>query len=127
MRNKRLESMLDRAPEALISTAIVSENRALSAYNGAIAAFGAGMRNMGLKAMIMVYENKAHENKGSGSPSKTDKPKILRAIEKVLNIQANSLYEHVSTNQRQARRDVELAATALKLSLRSFELVEEKQ
>jgi len=82
-------------------------------YNGYISSFGASIRQAGLLATILFFENT------SGSASQ-DRTKVLRAIEYILELpQDDSIKNNLD------REKIEMAAVALKLAIRTYPLKKE--
>ena len=83
-------------------------------FNGYISAFGASIRQAGVLATWLFYGNPQ-------SNSEEDRAKVLQAIEHILE-------KEVVTNHRKlnaTRDEIEDAATALKLAVRTFKLTKE--
>jgi len=100
---------LQRAIEAVRVKEIYNEenNCVPNEYNGYISSFGASIRQAGLLATILFFEN-------STSTSK-DRTKVLRAIEYILKL-PNSIKDNLD------REKIEMAAVALKLAIRTYPL-----
>ena len=122
MSKKRVENYIPRAIEVLEkkfkSKAIPKE------YNGYISSFGAGIIQNGLKPTVAIYENKQANNK-------SDKDVLTEIILQIIdsNTQENSLLRYILSskeNEDILKEKIKDAAIAIKLSIRTFKLVENK-
>ena len=110
---RKIEAYIPRAIEAIESLEIANrDGEVAKQFNGYIASFGASVRQAGLLATVLFYEN---EN----SNAEKGREKIVYAIEKMIG------YRIVNDNQvdKGTRADVENAAIALKLAIRTYKLV----
>ena len=112
---KRIEKLIPRAIDAVDACDIADAHGVVpSQFNGYIASFGASVRQAGLLATWLFYDN-------AQSGSEEDRSRVLRAIEYILD-------KEVVPDKRQvnaSRDEVEDAATALKLAVRTFKLSKE--
>jgi len=106
----RIESYIPRALEAVRETEIADRDGIVpSQYNGYIASFGASIRQAGLVATVLFYEN--------SSGSEQDRSKVIKAIEYILDKKL------VRDGKAVVSRDeVDDAAVALKLAVRTFKM-----
>lgn len=107
----RIERFIPRAIEAVSECGIATEGEVPKQFNGYIAAFGASVRQAGLLATWLFYSNEnsgAEENRG----------KVLEAIEYIID---KSVLGH-SGEVAVSRDEVDDAAAALKLAVRTFKL-----
>jgi CRISPR-associated protein Cmr5 len=102
---------IQKALEAVREVGIYNRNKNCvpKEYNGYISSFGASIRQAGLLATILFFEN-------TDSSAAQDRSKILRAIEYILELPRNSLKNHLD------KKKIEEAAVALKLALRTYKL-----
>lgn len=105
------QEYLQRALEAVREVGIYRENRNCvpKEYNGYISSFGASIRQAGLLATILFFENET-------SSALQDRKKVLRAIEYILGFNEHSLQDNLD------REKIEMAAVALKLAVRTYKL-----
>ena len=103
------QEYLKRALESVKEVGIYNEakNCVPKEYNGYISSFGASIRQAGLLATILFFENES-------SSSMQDRKKVLRAIEYILELPKNSLRNNLD------RDKIEMAAVALKLAIRTY-------
>jgi len=106
----RIEAYIPAALEAVRGVEIADKNGIVpSQFNGYIASFAASIRQAGLVATVLFYEN--------SSGSEEDRAKVIKAIERIMGASL------VSGGIAQAERDrVDDAAVALKLAVRTFTL-----
>jgi CRISPR-associated protein Cmr5 len=122
MSKKRVENYIPRAIEVLEEK---FKNKAIpKEYNGYISAFGAGIIQNGLKPTVAIYENKQANNK-------SDKDVLTEIILQIIdsNTQENSLLRYILSskeNEDILKEKIKDAAIAIKLSIRTFKLVEKK-
>ena len=112
MSKKQIESYIPKALEAITKFSIEEDDKVPKQFNGYIASFGASIRQAGLLATVLFYENEQ-------SNSEKDRTKVIQAIEYIIDekiIQNNQV-------DKKIRAKVEDAAVALKLSVRTFKLV----
>ena len=102
---------LKRALDSVREVGIYNKNKDCvpKEYNGYIASFGASIRQSGLLATILFFENES-------SKAMQDRRKVLRAIEYILEIPQNSIRNNLD------RDKIEMAAVALKLAIRTYKL-----
>ncbi|MBD3793974.1 MAG: hypothetical protein IE889_07440 [Campylobacterales bacterium] len=112
--NKRIESFIPKALEAIESLGISKSGRVPKEYNGYIASFGASVRQAGLLATILFYDN-------ANSNAQEDRTKVIRALEAI----TGDKLDKNTKNTPALRTKVEDAAIALKLALRTYKLVKE--
>ena len=105
------QEYLKRALESVKEVGIYNEDKNCvpKEYNGYISSFGASIRQSGLLATILFFEN-------SSSNAMQDRRKVLRAIEYILELPQNSLRNNLN------REKIETAAVALKLAIRTYKL-----
>ena len=106
---KRIENYIPSALNALEEVGIVKNGEFPKEYNGYISSFGASIRQAGLLATILFYN--AEESGATG-----DRKKIIKAIEKIIDV--NNLQNHLDK-----KAQIEDAAVALKLAIRTFKKV----
>lgn len=112
--NKRIERYIPKAIAALEKHNIVDNNTAPKEFNGYISSFGASVRQAGLLATILFYDN-------ANSNAQEDRTKVIRALEEIT---GEPLNKNTKTTPA-LRANVEDAAIALKLALRTFKLIKE--
>lgn len=108
----RIETFIPRAVEAVSRCGIEKNGEVPKPFNGYIASFGASVRQAGLLATWLFYSN-------ADSGAEEDRTRVLRAIEHILN-------KAVVEEKRKvvvSRDEVDDAAVALKLAVRTFRLV----
>ena len=112
MSKRKIEAYIPRAIEAIEQLAIVKDGEVARQFNGYIASFGASIRQSGLLATVLFYGN---EN----SNAEKGREKVVYAIEKMIG------HTIVSDNKvdKGTRAEVENAAIALKLAIRTYKLV----
>lgn len=109
--SRQVESYIPRAILAIEALNISNgEGEVAKQFNGYIASFGASIRQAGLLATVLFYENGNAEE---------EREKVVQAIESIIEQRI------VIDNQvdRAIRTKVENAATALKLAIRTYKLV----
>jgi len=116
--NKRTEAYLPKAFEAIEKLKIVKDDTIPKPFNGYISSFGASIRQAGLLATVLFYSKKNNED-GQIGPEE-DRYKIVDAIEMII---GKTILTSESTVRTAIRAEVEDAAIALKLCIRTFELV----
>jgi CRISPR-associated protein Cmr5 len=117
MRN-RIERYIPKAITAIESTGIARNGEVPSQFNGYIASFGASVRQGGLLATVLFYKN---ENSGS----EEDRSKVVSALAEILG--KPGLVDSGGRKVLVTRDEVDDAAVALKLAVRTFRLVEKKE
>ena len=100
---------LEKAIKAVKEVGIYKNNCVPKEYNGYISSFGASIRQAGLLATILFFEN-------TSSSASQDRTKVLRAIEYILDLPQNSIKDNLD------REQIEMAAVALKLAIRTYPL-----
>ena len=113
MSKKRIESYIPKALKAIEELTISNNGEVAKQFNGYIASFGASVRQAGLLATVLFYGN-------ANSNSEEDRTKVIQAIEKII---GHEIIEHNNIIAKDTREEVEDAAAALKLSIRTFKLV----
>jgi len=107
----RIEAYIPAALEAVREVEIADKDDIVpSQFNGYIASFAASIRQAGLVATVLFYENSIGSEK--------DRAKVIKAIERIMDASLVS-----AGGIAQAERDrVDDAAVALKLAVRTFTL-----
>ena len=109
--NRQVEAYIPKALEAIESLNIVNDNGEVAKqFNGYIASFGASMRQAGLLSTVLFYSN-------ANSNAEKEREKVVKAIEMIIG------YELDNHIKKSTRADVENAAIALKLAIRTYNLV----
>ena len=103
------DEYLKKAIESIIEVKIFRDGYVPKEYNGYISTFGAAIRQAGLLATILFFEN-------DSSNALQDRKKVLRAIEYILDIPQKSIRNNLD------RDKIEMAAVALKLAIRTYKL-----
>jgi CRISPR-associated protein Cmr5 len=116
MRN-RIEAYIPKAIEAIEACGIAKNGEVPKQFNGYISSFGASIRQAGLVATVLFF-------RGS-TGSEESREKVVEAVERI--IDSPLLDAQGRLNGRIARDQVEDAATALKLAVRTFRLVDKKE
>lgn len=119
---KKLDRLMQHALDAAEAHLAVNGQIAKE-YNGYISSFGARVRT-GLKPAIAAFENK-------NSDAARDRTKLMEALLQIIRsyrghaMTPSTLMNYVLTspNYSLVRQDIMDAATALKLAIRTFELV----
>ena len=112
MRN-RIEEFIPIAIETIKNVEIVKEDGSVpKQFNGYISSFAASIRQAGLLATILFYGN-------ANSNAEEDRKKVIEAIEKII---GKPLIEDNRLNDSISRDEIEDAATALKLAVRTYKL-----
>ena len=110
---KQIESYIPRALEAIKRFEIATNNGEVpKQFNGYIASFGASVRQAGLLATTLFYQNTKN--------TEEDRSKVIDAIEFIIEQPIVTQENRVEKNTREK---VEDAAVALKLAVRTFKLV----
>jgi CRISPR-associated protein Cmr5 len=108
----RVEKFIPIAIETIKSVGIAQEDGTVpKQFNGYISSFAASIRQAGLLATILFYGN-------ANSNAEQDRKKVIDAIEKIIQkpLMKNNRLGDVS------RDEIEDAATALKLAVRTCKL-----
>ena len=130
---KKIDVLIPLALEAAVKYLTTPENAVPSEYGGYIAAFGAAIIQAGLKPAVAFNERKAD--------SAEDKRPLMKAILYMLKKQDQSdreagisdddrLLDYILDHQgseKQLKRRIMDAATALKLVIRTFRLVKNRE
>lgn len=109
---KPIEKYIPKALEAITKLDIANNGEVPKQFNGYISSFGASVRQAGLLATVLFYENEQ-------SNTEEDRTKVIKAIEYIIGekiIKDNRV-------EKSIRPKVEDAAVALKLAVRTFKLV----
>lgn len=126
---KNIDTYIQEALEALKedTLGIVQGGKINKTYNGYLSSFGASIITSGLLPTFIFYSKKAKNN------SDADRSKILTAIEKMLKKLHNdilpndeNILQKVITHpaDRRLKKAIEQCAIALKLAIRTYELVD---
>lgn len=110
MSKREIETYIPKAIEAIEDLKIAENGEVAKQFNGYIASFGASIRQAGLLATVLFYEN--------GNAEK-EREKVVQAIESIIG-------QRIVINNRvdrAIRTKVENAAIALKLAIRTYKLV----
>ena len=112
MSKRKIEDYIPKAMEAIESLEIVKNGEVAKEFNGYIASFGTSIRQAGLLATALFYGN---EN----SNAIDKREKVVYAIERMIG------HTIVNNNKvdKSTRVEVEYAAIALKLAIRTYKLV----
>ncbi|CAA6807733.1 MAG: CRISPR-associated RAMP Cmr5 [uncultured Sulfurovum sp.] len=113
MSKQKIENYIPKAMKVISYLEIEKEGKVAKQFNGYIASFGASIRQAGLLPTILFYGN-------ANSNAEKEREKVVKAIEEIIGY---SIQDNVS--KESTRLDVESAAIALKLSIRTFELVKD--
>ncbi len=116
---KRIETHIPKAIEAVKTCSIAKNGEVPRQFNGYISSFAASVRQAGLAPTVLFFTaqtDRTEETRG----------KIVEAIEAIL---GQSILDRNNGRQNPAvtRDMVEDAATALKLAIRTFKLVDNKE
>ncbi|WP_456389970.1 type III-B CRISPR module-associated protein Cmr5 [Hydrogenimonas sp.] len=116
---KRIETYIPKAIEAVKTCGIAKNGEVPRQFNGYISSFAASVRQAGLAPTVLFFTaqtDRTEETRG----------KIVKAIEAIL---GQSILDRNNGRQNPAvtRDMVEDAATALKLAIRTFKLVDNKE
>lgn len=111
--NRAVEAYIPKAIEAIEGLKIVNENGEVAKqFNGYIASFGASVRQAGLLATVLFYSN-------ANSNAEKEREKVILAIEQMIGYPII----HNNSVDKSTRAQVENAAIALKLAIRTYKLV----
>jgi len=109
---KRIEAYIPKALEAIETLSISSKDgRVAKQFNGYISSFGASIRQAGLLATVIFYAN-------ANSNAEKEREKVVQAIEKII---GKSIQQNIK--DKNLKSEVEDAAVALKLAIRTYDLV----
>lgn len=116
MGKKRIEGFIPKAIEAVKDCEIASEkNEVPKQFNGYISSFGASIRTAGVVPTVLFFQHS--EN------TEEDRGKVVTAVETIL---GETLVQNGRRNTRITREEIEDAATALKLAVRTFKLIDKE-
>lgn len=126
---KNIDTYIQEALEALKNSTlgIVQGGKINKTYNGYLSSFGASIITSGLLPTFIFYSKKAKNN------SDADRSKILTAIEKMLKKLHNDILPNdenilqkviAHPSDRRLKKAIEQCAIALKLAIRTYELVD---
>ena len=108
---KRIEAYIPKALEAIKELNIADASGEVpKQFNGYISSFGASIRQAGLLATVLFYGEKGGAEK--------DRQNVVKAIEKII---AKDIQQNIK--DKKLKSEVEDAAVALKLAIRTFKLV----
>ena len=112
MSKRKIEAYIPKAIEAIEQLDIAKDGEVAKQFNGYIASFGASVRQAGLLATVLFYDN-------ANSNAEKEREKVVKAIKMMIG------HEIVHHNQvkKSTRVKVEDAAIALKLAIRTYKLV----
>lgn len=109
--SRKVEAYIPKALEAIESLEIADSNGEVAKqFNGYIASFGASIRQAGLLSTVLFYAN-------ANSNAEKERKKVVDAIEQIIG------YKIEDNIGKSTREDVENAAVALKLAIRTYKLV----
>jgi len=112
MSKRKIEAYIPKAIDAIKKLEIAKENKIDKEFNGYISSFGASIRQAGLLATVLFYGN-------TNSNSEKEREKIIYAIEEMI---GHKIVENHKVTKK-TKAEVEYAAIALKLAIRSYTLV----
>ena len=108
---KRIEAYIPKALEAIETLSISSKDgKVAKQFNGYISSFGASIRQAGLLATSLFY--------GEKGGAEEERQKVVQAIEKII---GKSIQQNIE--DKNLKSEVEDAAVALKLAIRTYKLV----
>lgn len=112
--SRAVEAYIPKAMKAIVELKIANNHKIPKQFNGYIASFGASMRQAGLLSTVLFFGN-------ANSNAEKSRENVVKAIEYMIG------HDIIHNNQvdKKTRAKVENAAIALKLAIRTFELVEE--
>ena len=106
--HKRVEKYIPKALEAIVTAKINEGDTIDSQYNGYIASFGASIRQAGLLATVLFYQDDNRAEK--------ERHKIIDAIEHIIEEKLSA----ETPPTKETKMKVLDAATALKLAIRTY-------
>lgn len=112
---KRVEEYIPQALKAIVEVKINNGNTIESQYNGYISSFGASIRQAGLLATVLFYQDDNNAEK--------DRHKIIDAIEFII----GEKLSNSQTPSHMTKMKVLDAATALKLAIRTYEKTQKEE
>ncbi len=107
----KVEKYIPRALEAVKEKIASKDGKVAKEYNGYISSFGASIRQAGILPTVLFFENR-------NASSQQDRSKVLRAIEYILSVEEGRIKDVALAR----KKDIETAAVALKLAIRTFKL-----
>jgi len=113
---KRLERYIPEALKAVEACGIAKNGQVARPFNGYISSFGAGIRQAGVVPTVLFFTSQTDR-------SEEERGKIVDAIETIL---GQPLIQKGRQNPDVDRDMIEDAATALKLALRTYTLVDKE-
>jgi len=114
---KRIESYIPKAVDAIQSTGIAQNGKVPRQFNGYVSSFAASVRQAGLVPTVLFFTAQTDR-------TEADRGKIVEAIETIL---GQPIVDGRGRQNRAVTRDmVDDAATALKLAVRTFTLVDKE-
>ncbi|MEZ4885616.1 MAG: type III-B CRISPR module-associated protein Cmr5 [Chitinophagales bacterium] len=126
---KKLEKLIPQAVKA-VDDVLEKDGSVPKAYNGYISSMGASIIQMGLLPTLAFYSYGSDDNKRT----KESRPKLLKAILQVIapTVAAEGKVKlldyaiawdaDVNKDLRQLQKQITLAAIAIKLAIRTFDL-----
>lgn len=111
---KRVESYIPRALEAITAVRINNGNTVDKQFNGYIASFGASIRQAGLLATVLFYQE--------DSSAEAERHKVIEAIEYIIEAPIRK-----TATSHETKMKVLDAAAALKLAIRTYAKPDEKE
>ena len=107
---KRIEEYIPKALKAITDLKIADNGEVPKQFNGYISSFGASIRQAGLLATVLFY--------GEKGGAEEDRQNVVKAIEKII---AKDIQQNIK--DKKLKSEVEDAAVALKLAIRTYKLV----
>ncbi len=108
---KRIEAYIPKALEAIETLSISNKDGEVAKqFNGYISSFGASIRQAGLLATSLFY--------GEKGGAEEERQKVVQAIEEII---GKSIQQNIE--DKNLKSEVEDAAVALKLAIRTYKLV----
>ncbi|GAB2027159.1 hypothetical protein [Lactovum odontotermitis] len=124
---KKVDELLPDAYTALEESGIAVAGKIDKAFRGQIASFGASIINSTVRSAIVFFSRSKEE----GSRDKAGRSKLIEAIAFVLKKEGkitedskNAVYQYAGSNEKEAEQTIMEIATALKLAMNLFELVD---
>lgn len=113
--HKRVEKYIPKALEAIVKVKINDKNTIDSQYNGYIASFGASIRQAGLLATVLFYQD--------DNGAEKDRHKIINAIEFII----GETLSNSEIPSQATKAKVLDATTALKLAIRTYDKTQKEE
>ena len=115
MNKRRVDSLIPAAYQALSDVGIAEKSGKLnSKWRGQISSFGASIAQGSLLAAVSFFS--------AQGGAKVDRAKLMKAIEKLLDLNM-PLYEYVRiTQERKAKEEIINTAIALKLAMNLYDM-----